>query len=332
MTHSIGMWRPPPPSIAHVLAHYGLADCHVRLVARLDCTVWRVATADAQDLSLRIYAPEREDTAPIATEVAWLRTLADAGVHVPRPLPTREGLYITSWQAHAGAPSQHAILLGWLRGRMLYKGLLALHLRRVGALAARLHDGAQALAGQAMPISKHSAYASDTPAWALGLAPLPRGYPPQLQRSVQHAVQQLQRLSARWPRDSAHWGLIHGDLHPWNMVFHRGEAGAIDFSDSGQGFMAHDLAGVLQFLKHPLTPCDEHHRVAYPRLRDALLEGYAALRPLPDSLLAQIEPLIASRMLTTLQWIVDDWPRPDHRAWGPGFLSGLGEVLDRAFA
>lgn len=326
------MWHPPPPSIAGVLARYGVADCQVRLVARLDCAVWRIATADTPDLSLRIYAPERKDSAPIATEVAWLRTLADAGLHVPRPLPTRQGRYIASWQAHAGAPSQHAILLGWLQGRMLYRGLRPLHLRRAGALAAHLHNGAQTLAEQAVPISKRPAFASDTPAWALGLAALPSGCPPQLRRSVQRAVQQLQQLSASWPRDSAHWGLIHGDLHPWNLVFHQGEAGAIDFSDSGQGFMAHDLAGVLQFLKHPLTPADDHHRAAYPQLRDALLEGYASLRPLPDSLLAQVEPLIASRMLTTLRWIVDDWPRPDHRAWGPGFLSGLGEVLDQAFA
>jgi len=88
---------------------------------------------------------------------------------------------------------------------------------------------------------------------------------------------------------------------------------------------------VLQFLKHPLTPADAHHRTAYPRLRDALLEGYAARHDLPDSLVAQIDPLIAAGLLITLQWIVDDWPRLDHRAWGPWFLSRMGPALDEAF-
>jgi Ser/Thr protein kinase RdoA (MazF antagonist) len=144
------MWRPPPPSIAGLLAHYGLADCRARLVAELGCTVWRIAAPDGCELSLRIYAAECEDITPIATETIWLRALAEAGVHVPR-------------------------------------------------------------------------------------------------------------------------------------------------------------------------------------LRDALLDGYAATRPLPDSLRAQIEPLIAARMLNTLQWIVDDWPAPNHRSWGPGFLSGLGVALEETF-
>jgi len=327
------MWRAPPPSVASVLARYGLADCRARLVATLDCAVWRVATPGGQDLSLRIYSPERADPAPIATELAWLNALADACVPVPRPLTDRAGHLITPWQAHAGAPSQHAVLLSWLPGRMLYKGLRPVHLRRVGELAACLHDTAQALAEAGGPISPRRAYASDAPTWALGPEPfLLGGYPPGLQRSVVRAVQQLQQQMDSWPRDHSHWGLIHGDLHPWNIVFHQSEAGAIDFSDCGLGFMAHDLAGVLQFLKHPLTPADEHHRTAYPSLRDALLEGYASRRSLPDSLCAQIEPLIASRMLTTLQWIVEDWPSADHRAWGPGFLSKLGAVLDEAFA
>ena len=29
----------------------------------------------------------------------------------------------------------------------------------------------------------------------------------------------------------------------------------------------------------------------------------------------------------TLEWILDDWPAPDHRAWGPGFLLGIEDAL-----
>lgn len=324
------MWRPPPPSIAGLLAHYGLADCRVRLVAELGCTVWRIAAPDGSDLSLRIYAPKCKDITPIATEMAWLRALADAGVHVPRPQPDRDGNYLVSWQAHAAAPSQHAVLLSWLPGRVLYRGLRPVHLRRIGELSARLHNSAQTLASQGVLFGRRPAHTVDVPAWAQGRQ-LPNGYPLGLQSSVQRMAQRLQQLMDDWPRDAFDWGFIHGDLHLWNLVFHRGEAGAIDFSDSGWGFMAYDLAAVLQFLKHPLTPADAHHRANYPRLRDALLDGYAAVRPLSDGLRAQIEPLIAARMLNTLQWIVDDWPTPNHRTWGPGFLSGLRDALEEEF-
>ncbi|MBC7955468.1 MAG: phosphotransferase [Cytophagales bacterium] len=331
MTHSPAMWRPALPSIAKLLARHGLSDCRARLVAELDCAVWRIATPAGADLSLRIYAPERQDITAINTEITWLSALADAGVHVPRPLPDLDGRYLMPWQAHAAAASQHAVLLSWLPGRMLYKSLRPVHLRRVGELVAQLHNSSQTLTHGSVKTHPGLAHTADVSAWAQGHRQLPSGYPKGLQASVQRAAQHLQQHLNDWPHDAAHWGFIHGDLHLWNIVFHHGVAGAIDFTDCGWGFMALDLAGVLQFLKHPLTPADAHIRQNYAPLRGALFEGYASQRPLPDSLRAQIEPLIAMRMMQTLQWIVDDWPAPDHRSWGPGFLARLSSTLDEAF-
>lgn len=319
------MWRHPPPSIEHLLQRHGLHGCRVHKVADLDCTVWRVARADGvAELCLRVYAPERTDTAPIDTEIAWLHALAEAGVHVPRPLADRHGKFRMTWQAETHSAPCQAVLLSWLPGRMLYRGLRPLHLRRIGELTARLHNNP--------PLHTHSrqAWTADPGGWARGERRVPAGYPRGLQASVQRAAAQLQQQMEGWPRDSSHWGFIHGDLHPWNIVLRGAAAGAIDFTDCGWGYWGQDLAGVLQFLKHPLTPRDAHHRAAYPALREALLDGYASLRPLPASLQAQIEPLIATRMLGTLRWIIEDWPTPDHRAWGPGFLAGLGAVLDQA--
>jgi len=324
------MWRPPPPSIERLLAQHGLRDCRVRRVANLDCAVWRVQAAQA-DMALRIYAEERRDTLPIDTEIAWLLALADAGVHVPRPRADGAGSYRMRWQADAGSAARHAVLMDWLPGRRVYKGLRPVHLRHIGELAGRLHGSARQLVAARVLSSPRLAHTAEVAAWADGRRCVPEGCPAGLQASVQHAAKHLLALTSHEPRDVKHWGFIHGDLHPWNIVFHRGGAGAIDFTDSGWGHLAKDLAGVLQFLKHPLTPADAHHRTAYPRLRDALLEGYAARHDLPDSLVAQIDPLIAAGLLITLQWIVDDWPRLDHRAWGPWFLSRMGPALDEAF-
>jgi Ser/Thr protein kinase RdoA (MazF antagonist) len=314
------MWRPPPPSIERLLALHGLRGCLVRQIADLDCTVWRVRSEQA-DMALRIYAEDRNDPAPIDTEIAWLRALSQAGLHVPCPVADQRGRYRMSWQAEPDAVPRHAVLLSWLPGRMLYAGLRPVHLRRIGELAAHLHNSIQPL------VSSRQAHTPDLSGWADGQRRLPATYPRGLEAAVQRSAKQLLALQQAWPRDAAHWSFLHGDLHPWNIVFRRGAAGAIDFTDCGWGWTAQDLAGVLRFMKHPLTPRDAHLGSNYPQLRDALLEGYTALRPVPDTLLAQIEPLMAEGMLTTLQWIVDDWPRPDHRAWGPGFLSGLGAAL-----
>jgi len=314
------MWRPPPPSIERLLAQHGLRNCLARRVADLDCTVWRVRSGQA-DMALRIYAEERNDPEPIDTEIAWLRGLSQAGLHVPCPVADQRGRYRMSWRAEPDAAPRHAVLLNWLPGRTLYASLRPVHLRRTGELAAHLHNSARQQA------SSRQAHTPGLASWADGQRRLPAGYPRGLEAAVQRSARQLLALKQAWPRDAAHWGFLHGDLHPWNIVFHGGAAGAIDFTDCGWGWAAQDLAGVLRFIKHPLTPRDAHLRSNYPRLRDALLEGYARLRPVPDSLLAQLEPLMAEGMLTTLQWIVDDWSGPDHRAWGPGFLSGLEAAL-----
>lgn len=65
----------------------------------------------------------------------------------------------------------------------------------------------------------------------------------------------------------------------------------------------------------------------YPVFRAALLEGYAAQRPLPPDTEVWLDTLILLRRYGTLQWMIDDWPRPDHRAWGPAFLRDLGVSL-----
>lgn len=315
-----------------LLARHGLAQARVMHIASLDCSVWRVAPpGGAPHVCLRIYPADRSEPEPLDQELRWLHALAATGLHVPRPLPDGEGQWRMTLATHDGQPARHAALLTWLPGRMLYGSLRPVHLRRVGTLVAALHREADRLsaAGQLRPI-RH-AHAADLAAWA-GQRTLPPGFPTGLLDMARQTAAELQARAAQWPTDATHCGHVHGDLHPWNLLFHGGQAGAIDFSDGGWGRKAQDLASVLQFLAHPLTEADTHLREACPALRDALFEGYARVQPLSPTLLAEVQPLIAARLLNTLQWIVDDWPSPDHRAWGPRYLSQLGTALRSTLA
>jgi Ser/Thr protein kinase RdoA (MazF antagonist) len=137
---------------------------------------------------------------------------------------------------------------------------------------------------------------------------------------------------AALPRDAASWGFIHGDLHPWNLLFTRDVAGAIDFSECGWGHRAFELASTLQWLRHPLAG-NHDHGAGRARLQDALLEGYASIAALPGDVLRAIDLFIVLRLLLALEWILDDWPTLDHRPWGPGFITaceGLFESYERA--
>jgi hypothetical protein len=82
----------------------------------------------------------------------------------------------------------------------------------------------------------------------------------------------------------------------------------------------------LQYLKHPL-PGRPKPAVAYPRLRDALLDGYAEVRTLPAGFARQIDLYIAARTIATIEWIFEDWPTSDHRPWGPAFIAQATTML-----
>jgi Ser/Thr protein kinase RdoA (MazF antagonist) len=317
-------------AVDSMLAAYGLQAANVRLVARLDCDVYRVSLACATegdgDYSLRIYPESKSDIAPIEAEVAWLAALADEGVHVPRPVGDRQGKVIHPWRSAPGATPRHAVLLRWLRGQMFDRGLTPARLRGVGSMTAQLHRVATPLTQSGAIATPRLAYATDLAQWAREPKTRP-GFLSEAQGALacEAAARLVGELNAL-PQDAGSFGFVHGDLHLWNILFWRGAAGAIDFSDCGWGHRALDLASTLQYLKFPLAN-NHDHRAQYGHLHAALLDGYASVQALPAKVEQQIDLYLTARLFVTLDWMLDDWPAPDHRAWGPGFLSGSQQAL-----
>jgi Ser/Thr protein kinase RdoA (MazF antagonist) len=112
------------------------------------------------------------------------------------------------------------------------------------------------------------------------------------------------------------FGLIHGDLHYENVLFHRGEAHAIDFDDCGWGLHLYDLAVTLSELER---------RPRYAELRDALLEAYAQECPLPQDHAAHVESLFVLRRLQLLMWILES---RTHAAFRDRWQRSAREELD----
>jgi Ser/Thr protein kinase RdoA (MazF antagonist) len=304
----------------------GFEPGRVRLVARLDCEVWRIACRGG-DVCLRIYRASRIERAPIEAEVAWLRLLADEGVHVPRPLADGDGRFIRSWQPDPAGPPRHAVLLAWLGGRMHDRGLTPRRLHRVGVLAARLHAASARLVQAGAIATARRSHELALDAWCAGAYPGSQALGERLRAGARAAAARLRQELDALPRDPSSWGFIHGDLHPWNLLFEGDRAGAIDFSDCGWGHRAFDLASTLHWLRHPLAG-NHDHGDGRARLQDALLEGYASAGTLPPDVERQIDLFIVQRLLLTLEWMLDDWPRLDHRPWGPGFLAACGLLLE----
>src|SRR4051812_18113965 len=81
------------------------------------------------------------------------------------------------------------------------------------------------------------------------------------------------------------------DLEPGNWVFDRGEPRPIDFDEFGLGYFLFDLMGVLW--SH--AGWDD-----YPVYRSTLLDGYEAIRPLPEGCRADADVFVAANILAWL--------------------------------
>jgi Ser/Thr protein kinase RdoA (MazF antagonist) len=114
------------------------------------------------------------------------------------------------------------------------------------------------------------------------------------------------------------FGLIHGDLHQWNYLFHQGAAGAIDFDDCGYGHWLYDLAVTLNVLER-----DQPH---YPALRQSLLAGYRQTRALS----AEHENYLNTFMaLRSLQNVLASFEERNHPAFRETWQAHVAGELRR---
>jgi Ser/Thr protein kinase RdoA (MazF antagonist) len=125
-------------------------------------------------------------------------------------------------------------------------------------------------------------------------------------RPFRAVARRVKKVMANLGEGPDAFGLIHGDLGvDANVLFHKGEARAIDFDDSGTGYWIYDLAVALEH-------CRED--AAYPDYRDALLEGYREGRPLPENRARYLDLfLMAFQVYWSLWAAATGHLHPEHR-------------------
>jgi aminoglycoside phosphotransferase len=112
---------------------------------------------------------------------------------------------------------------------------------------------------------------------------------------------------------------LHGDVHLKNILVQGRRIALIDLDQVGVGPPAADLGSALAGLRYHAMIADELARGA--RLQDALLEGYASRRELPDP--ETLRWHVAAALLTERALRAVNRVRPD-------VLVRLGEVLSEA--
>jgi Ser/Thr protein kinase RdoA (MazF antagonist) len=325
------------------LARYGLEDARLTVQRYEHNTTFRVDARDGPYL-LRINRPRVHTPDTIGSEIAWLIALGrDTDLHVPEPVPAQDGSLLVV-ACDPGVPeSRICVLLHWLDGRFLDQRLAPAHLSRVGALAGRLQEHATTwrpasrfLRPRVDTLTNEAKVDSMAPSAATARdrhQPTPDDGERALQLveelvSTDDAALCARALEVVWATtrtlavETGAVGLVHGDLHYENVLFHGGEARAIDFDDCGWGFHLYDLAVILSELEG---------RPRYDELRDALLDAYAQIRPLPEDHAVHLQALVVLRRMQILMWVVQsrdhDAFRDTWQAWARDELDAIARAL-----
>ncbi len=325
------------------LASFGVEDARLTLLRHEANTTFRVETVGGRFL-LRINRPNVHTPKTIESEMAWLTALRrETDLGVPDPVRTSDGSFVVLAD-DAGVPVPHAcVLMRWLQGRFSDQRLTPAQLRQVGILEARLHDHAE----RWVPPSGFWRPRVDTVSDAGKVASmagsaeasLPGDHPTKddaerclrlvealisadASALIARALELVWATTRKLAQTPGSFGLVHGDLHSENFLFHDGAIRAIDFDDCGWGFYLYDLAVSLWELEQ---------RPRYDDLRDALLEAYADNRALPEDHLIHLRALFVLRRMQMLMWALESRRhaafRDTWQAWARDELDAIGGYL-----
>ncbi|MBT3268455.1 phosphotransferase [Candidatus Poribacteria bacterium] len=311
--------------IAAACGAYGVEAIAAELVGHSVNVVYRVTAerdGHRRDYALRISDPARYSTQQIEAECRWISAVnRETSVVSPEPLLAADGRHVVEI-APPGVPiPRRCALFAWLHGEQI-DAPRPEHMRRLGAMTAELHNHADTYAPAEGIDRAHTNWEGMLARFVRGdVSAAWEGYvgtvatEDQL-RVFMGAAARLTAAIREIPIDRD-YGLIHADLHQWNVLYHDGEPRPIDFDDCLLSPYMTDVATTLWYLQD-----DEQ----FPALREACIAGYETRRDLPVDWQNQLAVFLAARYFAMLDWALS-WPREDHMWSGLQAVSRYAERL-----
>jgi len=289
------------------LEAYGLGGADLKFLRQAGNTLFRVNESawtrtgprggpfvEGQYL-LRVHQPGYRKPDGIRLELEWLAGMRrDAGLPVPEPVAARDGRLVIVVDVPGVPGARNCSLVRWLNGRRLGGHGRPADLRAQGRLMARLHTYASEYRAPPGLVRRcndcrrydYGGLFEDDHGTGLPASEIWNLLPASAVAPFKAVAREVRLVMKAWGTGPEVYGLIHGDLGvDANVLFHGGEARAIDFDDSGFGYYAYDLAIALEH-------CQDD--AGYFAFRDALLNGYREARELTEEHAGRLELFLAA--------------------------------------
>lgn len=265
---------------------------------------------------LKVIDPAHRTPDEVRAEIDWLLALHEAGVPAARPRRARDG----AWLALEGDPPTIAVAYERAPGRHLPPGAWTPELFRAhGTLVGRLQAHAR---GWTPPGPRRRGWQE-----AHALARAPEALPDDA--DFLEAVAELAaRVEATVPQAPADLGLVHADLHAWNLlVDDEGGITAIDFDDAVVGPYLFDLAIPLYYAV--ATRLDQDPGEAAEAFLGPYLSGFDAVAPRPAGGADAVAAILAMRQADLAIFVRLNVPE---ERWDDGLRAAAIRLRDRTAA
>ncbi|WP_246303146.1 phosphotransferase enzyme family protein [Paenibacillus plantarum] len=238
-----------------------------------DTCTFVLETSKNESFLLRIHSEMSNEE--INSELLLLEALHEKiDFVIPKAILNRYGSRTIEIQLENGFRC-NASLMSWVEGEHSKGGLTDDQIYREGVLLAKLHQASQDF--ELTTNFKRPTWGEHS--FRQAITRLTRYYNRFLSETEYNlyvsAAEQISSWIVMLHKDRNSHGLIHGDLHQGNIVFHNGEPRPIDFGRCGFGYFLYDIAHTILGL--------------YPAQRELVIKGYESIRKLEGNWYTALE-------------------------------------------
>lgn len=259
---------------------------------------------------IRVYRPHYHTNSEILSELLWLQAIEQSGI-----VPVPHLFHSNTGELFVEDKSLRLACFSFIEGHEpRTDNDLVRWFTLLGNISARLHQQSMGWKKPKDFTRKHWTYETmlgKNASWGNwqnvnGLSPADRKILEQCDATLKH-------ISRAFPKDEAHFGLIHGDLRLANLLVKGKNLAAIDFDDCGFSWFGLDLANSLSFIEdHPLVPA----------LIDAWFQGYGQVMPVKDDVKDMVPHLMMMRRMQLTAWLTTHNTTPTAKKLGASFPVG----------